>query len=83
MRTFSIKSDPLTGEEYLEVYLRGRQVLNDPFLNKGTAFDIEERSDLGLSGLVRSCVSDIDTQRARNYQMFSRKQDDIEKYICG
>jgi malate dehydrogenase (oxaloacetate-decarboxylating) len=81
MRTFSIKSDPLTGEEYLEVYLRGRQVLNDPFLNKGTAFDADERNDLGLSGLVRSCLSDIDTQRARNYQMFSRKQDDIEKYI--
>ena len=81
MRTFSIKSDPLTGEEYLEVYLRGRQVLNDPFLNKGTAFDDGERIDLGLSGLLRSCVSDIDTQRTRNYEMYSRKQDDIEKYI--
>jgi len=81
MRTFSIKLDPLTGEEYLDVYLRGRQILNDPFLNKGTAFNEEERLDLGLSGLVRSCVSDIDTQRARNYEMFSRKQDDIEKYI--
>ncbi len=81
MQTFSIKTDPLTNEEYLEVYLRGRQVLTDPFLNKGTAFSEDERLELGLSGLVRSAVSDIETQRARNYEMFRRKQDDLEKYI--
>ena len=81
MKTFSIKTDPLTNEEYLEVYLRGRQVLTDPFLNKGTAFSEEERLSLGLNGLVRSCVSDIETQRLRNYEMYSRKQDDLEKYI--
>lgn len=81
MKTFSIKTDPLTNEEYLEVYLRGRQVLTDPFLNKGTAYSPDERLSLGLSGLVRSAVSDIETQRARNYEMFRRKQDDLEKYI--
>lgn len=81
MKTFSVKTDPLTGEEYLEVYLRGRQLLTDPFLNKGTAFTEEERSTLGLNGLIRSHISDVETQRTRNYEMFSRKQDDIEKYI--
>lgn len=81
MKTFSIKTDPLTNEEYLEVYLRGRQVLTDPFLNKGTAYTPDERLSLGLSGLVRSAVSDIETQRARNYEMYRRKQDDLEKYI--
>jgi|GEM_PF-2943145 len=60
---------------------RGRQVLTDPFLNKGTAYSPDERLSLGLSGLVRSAVSDIETQRARNYEMFRRKQDDLEKYI--
>src|SRR6266542_2409639 len=81
MKTFSIKTDPLTNEEYLEVYLRGRQVLTDPFLNKGTAFTEDERANLGLSGLVRSCVSDIETQRSRNYENYARKPDDLEKYI--
>ena len=81
MKTFSIKTDPLTNEEYLEVYLRGRQVLTDPFLNKGTAYSPDERLSLGLSGLVRSAVSDIETQRTRNYEMYKRKQDDLEKYI--
>ena len=81
MKTFSIKIDPLTGEEYFEVYLRGRQLMTDPFLNKGTSYTHEERLTLGLDGLIRSCVSDIDTQRTRNYEMYARKQDDIEKYI--
>ncbi|HEY5610429.1 MAG TPA: NAD-dependent malic enzyme, partial [Thermoanaerobaculia bacterium] len=81
MKTCSLKTDPLTNEEYLEVYLRGRQVLTDPFLNKGTAFTHDERTSLGLRGLIRSSISDIETQRTRNYEMFSRKQDDLEKYI--
>ncbi len=81
MQTFAFKTDPLTDEEYLEVYLRGRQLITDPFLNKGTAFTDDERASLGLDGLLRSCVSDIEIQRQRNYEMFSRKQDDIEKYI--
>jgi malate dehydrogenase (oxaloacetate-decarboxylating) len=81
MRTFSIKTDPLTSEEYIEVHLQGRQLLTDPFLNKASAFNREERLNLGLAGLLRSRVSDIETQRKRNYEMYSRKQDEIEKYI--
>jgi len=81
MKTFFIKTDPLTSEEYIEVSLRGRQLLTDPFLNKGSAFNREERLNLGLAGLLRSRVSDIETQRKRNYEMYSRKPDDIEKYI--
>ena len=81
MKTFSIKTDPLTGEEYLDVRLQGRQLLSDPFLNKGSAFTEEERLNLGLAGLLRSRISNIETQRKRNYEMYSRKQDDIEKYI--
>ncbi|MDI6765551.1 MAG: hypothetical protein QME52_01805 [Bacteroidota bacterium] len=53
MKTFTIKIDPLTGEEYFEVYLRGRQILNDPLLNKASAFTLEERMNLGLVGLLR------------------------------
>ncbi len=81
MKTFSIKTDPLTSEEYLEVHLRGRQLLTDPFLNKGSAFSEDERLNLGLVGLLRSRISDIEVQRQRNYEMFNRKSDEIEKYI--
>lgn len=81
MKTFSIKIDPLTNEEYFEVHLRGGQLLSDPFLNKGSAFTEEERLNLGLSGLLRTAISDVETQRQRSYEMYSRKTDDIEKYI--
>src|SRR5512140_3629951 len=81
MKTFSLKIDPLTSEEYVEVHLRGRELLSDPFLNKGSSYSREERLNLGLEGLIRSAISDIETQRTRSYAMYSRKQDDIEKYI--
>jgi malate dehydrogenase (oxaloacetate-decarboxylating) len=81
LKTFSMKIDPLTGEEYLEVALRGQQLLNDPFLNKASAFSLEERLTLGLEGHFRPTISDIDTQAQRSYEMYSRKQDDIEKFI--
>ena len=81
MKTFSIKIDPLTNEEYFEVHLRGGQLLTDPFLNKASAFSEEERLNLGLTGLLRTTISDIETQRQRSYEMYARKNDDIEKYI--
>jgi malate dehydrogenase (oxaloacetate-decarboxylating) len=81
MKNYSFKTDPLTGENYLEVKCQGQQLIHDPFLNKASAYTEEERLTLGLSGLMRSTISDINAQRMRSYEMFSRKQDDIEKYI--
>lgn len=81
MKTFTIKIDPLTGEEYFEVYLRGQQILNDPLLNKASAFTVEERLSLGLSGLLRSGINTIENQLTRSVLMYRRKPDDMEKYI--
>ena len=81
MKTFSIKIDPLTNEEFWEVYLRGQQLLNDPLLNKGSAFTREERLALDLDGLLGSGTSDVDTQLARNRDAYGRKTDDLEKFI--
>ena len=81
MKTFGFKIDPLTGEEYYEVYLRGRQLLNDPHLNKGSAFTREERLSLELDGLLRSGVSTMEGQLDRSLESFRRKPDDMERYI--
>lgn len=81
MKTFTLKKDPLTGEDYYDVYLRGRQLLNDSHLNKGSAFTKEERLSLGLDGLLMSEIGNLDTQVARSYQAYLRKGDDLEKYI--
>ncbi len=81
MKTFGFKIDPLTGEEYYEVYIRGRQLLNDPHLNKGSAFSGEERLSLELDGLLRSGVSTMEAQLDRSLESFRRKPDDMERYI--
>ena len=81
MRTFTFKLDPMTGEEYYEVYARGRQVLNDPHLNKGAGFTREERTALGLEGLVRPAVLPLGIQSEQAYEAMLRKPDDLEKYI--
>ncbi len=42
-----------TKEGHLETTLRGKEVLSIPTLNKGVAFSIEERQELGLEGFCR------------------------------
>ena len=81
MKTFAFKIDPLTGEEYYDVYLRGRQLLNDPHLNKASGWSSEERLTLGLEGLVRSAISPMELQAERAYDAFLRKPNDLDKYI--
>ena len=81
MKTFSFKIDPLTGEDYYEVYIRGRQLVNDPLLNKLSAFTEDERISLELDGLLRSHVSTMDEQLLRSREALARKTDDLEKYI--
>jgi malate dehydrogenase (oxaloacetate-decarboxylating) len=81
MRTFAFKIDPMTGEEYYEVYARGRQLLNDPHLNKASSFTREERLSLGLEGLLRPAVLPLESQVAKAYDAFLNKSDDLEKYI--
>lgn len=81
MKRFSHKVDPLTREEFLEVSLRGRQLIECPLLNKGTCFPREEREELELLGLLPHAVSSPEQQVARAYENYSRKTDDLEKYI--
>ena len=44
--------------------LRGRQVLADPRINKGTAFSDDERAELGLIGLIPAGHMTLDQQAA-------------------
>lgn len=81
MKTFSFKVDPLTGEQYYEVYLRGQQLLTDPLLNKGSHFSIEERASLGLTGLLPHGVSSLEEEVARSLESYRRKPDDLERYL--
>jgi len=57
------------------------RALEDPLTNKGTAFTEEERSALGLRGLLPSVVETLDHQVARCYQAFREQASDIARHI--
>jgi malate dehydrogenase (oxaloacetate-decarboxylating) len=61
--------------------LNGCKLLERPILNKGTAFTEEERSLLGLHGLLPPVVENLDQQVARAYEAFHRKDNDLERHI--
>jgi malate dehydrogenase (oxaloacetate-decarboxylating) len=59
----------------------GTEVLDLPLMNKGTAFTEDERSDLGLQGLLPPHVETLDEQVTRAYEAYTRKTDDLERHI--
>ena len=61
--------------------LRGRQVLVDPRINKGTAFSDSERSDLGITGLIPPARMTLHEQTARILAQYSRQPTDLAKNV--
>lgn len=56
-------------------------ILNNPFLNKGTAFTLEERKELGLIGLLPPYVQTIEEQAVQTYAQMQTKVNDLEKRL--
>ena len=63
------------------ITMRGHQILNDPFKNKGTAFTQEERQELGLVGLLPPYVQTLEEQAAQTYAHMHQKGSDLEKRL--
>ena len=61
--------------------MKRHSVLNDPFLNKGTAFTQEERKELDLIGLLPPYVQTIEEQAAQTYAQMQTKVNDLEKRL--
>ncbi|MCU0490409.1 MAG: NAD-dependent malic enzyme [Chloroflexaceae bacterium] len=78
---FRVVQDAQSNERWLEVALRGSQLLETPLLNKSSAFSEEERRELGLLGLLPPHVSTMDEQLARAYENYRHKTSDEERYI--
>ena len=55
------------------------EVLNDPFLNKGTGFTLEERKELELIGLLPSQIQTIEEQSEQVYVQYKSKEPLINK----
>lgn len=69
------------GNHFFETEARGLAVLNSPFLNKGTAFSMEERQSLGLIGLLPPEISTLETQVKRAYIQYERLPDALSRNI--
>ncbi|MFS9130579.1 malolactic enzyme [Streptococcus australis] len=61
--------------------MTAHDILNNPFLNKGTAFTLEERKELGLIGLLPPYVQTIEEQAAQTYAQMQTKVNDLEKRL--
>ena len=59
----------------------GRDVLNDPMTNKGTAFTLAERQELRIEGLLPPAVETIDEQLQRTCREFERAEGPLAKHI--
>lgn len=67
--------------EYAECFIRGRDILRHPLVNKGTAFTREERRALGIEGLIPDQVSTLEGQVKRAYAAFRAQPDAISKHV--
>ena len=65
----------------IRIRARGRSVLTNPMINRGTAFTTEQRQALGLQGLLPSGVSTLEGQLRRVYAQYRRQPDDLAKNV--
>ena len=67
-------------DNLIETRLFGYELLNDPLLNKGTAFSEAEREAFELHGLLPPNVATLDEQVGRRMQAFRRLASDLARY---
>ncbi len=56
-------------------------VLQDRFQNKDTAFTLDERAELGITGRLPAAVETLDEQAARAYKQLQQQPSDLHKYL--
>lgn len=65
----------------MKVNIRGGDILWTPRLNRGTAFTMEQREELGLVGLLPTGTTPIDAQVHRAYEQFLEARSPMAKYL--
>src|ERR1700684_3481590 len=76
-----MRSPRLDGDACYKTKSRGIAVLTTPLLNKGTAFTLEEREELGLTGLLPPVISTLEGQVKAAYAQYQRLPDALNKNI--
>ena len=75
-----VKRTVKDGQEIVELNMNPKDILNDPILNKGSGFTTEERTELGIQGLLPFRVSTLEEQAKKSYANFQQKKTAIGKY---
>src|SRR5271166_6159080 len=65
----------------IDTALSGYELLNDPLLNKGTAFSDAERDEFELHGLLPPYVTNLDLQVERRLDALREIDTDLRKYV--
>ena len=73
---------PWNYQEAMPVKLRGSALVQNPMLNKSSAFTADERVALGLEGLLPTQVNSIEEQARRVYPRIHRIRRALDKYVA-
>jgi malate dehydrogenase (oxaloacetate-decarboxylating) len=65
----------------MRIRARGSAVLSTPMINRGTAFTVEERRALGLTGLLPSGVTTLEGQLLRVYAQYGAQASDLARNV--
>jgi malate dehydrogenase (oxaloacetate-decarboxylating) len=68
-------------QEPIETELEGTALLTDPLLNKGTAFNEEERTAFALHALLPPHIGTLEVQAARRLQAVRKLASDLDRYL--
>lgn len=68
-------------EVVARIRARGRNVLSSPTINRGTAFTLAERQQLGLTGLLPTGVSTLEGQVRRVWAQYQQQPSDLAKWV--
>ncbi|KAI3361428.1 hypothetical protein L3Q82_013597 [Scortum barcoo] len=85
LRRESVETEMHKSEEKRKTFVytkrRGYDVTRNPHLNKGMAFSLEERLQLGTHGLLPPCFISQDVQLLRVLKNYDMKRDDLDRYV--
>ncbi|SMY27184.1 unnamed protein product [Zymoseptoria tritici ST99CH_1A5] len=70
---------PLHAEGPIRTPYTGVELLNTPYLNKGTAFPADERRVLGLTALLPTSVHTLDQQLQRAWHQYQSRDNDLAR----